>query len=281
MTTQDPASAHASYHVLPGRPAGGEQEFGEQEFIVSTADGVRLAKPSEDPRGRGGSLQHWYYKKGADPYPDLVAAIGARGMACGAWPPVGVCVTTDTYADVMTDSTDHVTGRVLVLPRSERWREATSTALLGPWCDPLWQTGHLPTAALGALRAEARTLHRHLVPLWRRGTRHGRVLSLDADLGGLSLYDLVATDVGLLVNTVGGVFEDERLNRVLRGLDPAERAVVFAYAEGEGTTWTEAATAAGVPEPEAFGERVRRKVHRLAAEQRRRAAQRRSSSSAA
>jgi hypothetical protein len=43
---------------------------------------------------------------------------------------------------------------------------------------------------------------------------------------------------------------------------------------GEGTTWAEAATSAGAPDPEAFGERVRRKAKRLAAEQRRRAAQR-------
>ncbi|MFD5015372.1 hypothetical protein [Streptomyces chartreusis] len=67
------------------------------------------------------------------------------------------------------------------------------------------------------------------------------------------------------------MFEDERLNAVLRGLDPAERQVVFAYAEGEGTTWTEAAAAVGANDPDAFGERVRRKAKRLAAEQARRA----------
>ncbi|MFJ2163692.1 hypothetical protein [Streptomyces sp. NPDC087856] len=153
---------------------------------------------------------------------------------------------------------------------SDRWREAASTALLGSWCEPLTADGFLPSTALGALRAEARTLHRQLVPLWRRGTRHGRLLSLDADLGGLSLYDLVATDVDLLAGTSGGVFDDERLNRVFRALSPAERQVVYAYAEGEGATWTEAATTVGSTDPEAFGERVRRKTKRLAAEQARR-----------
>ncbi|WP_162948072.1 hypothetical protein [Streptomyces europaeiscabiei] len=134
----------------------------------------------------------------------------------------------------------------------------------------------MPSAALGKLRAEARAIHRQLVPLWRRRTRHGRVLSLDAGLGdGLSLYDLVATDIDALAHTVGEVFEDERLNHVLHGLDPAERQVVFAYAEGEGTTWAEAAAASGATDPTAFGERVRRKVKRLAAEQHRRAEQRR------
>ncbi|MFJ4633490.1 hypothetical protein [Streptomyces sp. NPDC088847] len=163
----------------------------------------------------------------------------------------------------------------LPLPRSTRWDEAVHTALSGTWMAPLWESGRLPLTALGALKAEARVIHRQLVPVWRRNTRHGRVLSLDAALGeGLSLYDLVASDVDQLSRISDGVFEDERLNAVLRGLDPAERSAVFAYAEGEGTTWTEAAAAAGATDPEAFGERVRRKTKRLAAEQRRRFGQR-------
>ncbi|WP_331732049.1 hypothetical protein [Streptomyces sp. NBC_00989] len=186
-----------------------------------------------------------------------------------------VAAMGEVLRDPSPDHADLVAARVLVLPCSDRWREAVETALLGSWSDPLWKTGHLPTTALGALKAEARTLHRQLVPVWRHGTRAGRVLSLDADLGGLSLYDLVAADVDLLAHTAGGVFEDERLNRVLRHLTGAEQQVVFAYASREGTTWTEAAAHTGAAGPEAFGERVRRKVNRLAAEQRRRAAQRR------
>ncbi|WOT40713.1 hypothetical protein [Streptomyces coeruleorubidus] len=163
----------------------------------------------------------------------------------------------------------------LVLPDSPRWREAAGTALLGTWCNPLWETGELDATALSALRTEARTVHRQLMPVWRQRTRHGRVLSLDAALGGFSLYDLVAADVRFLSHTAGDVFEDERLNMVLRGLNETERQVVFAYAEGEGTTWMEAATVAGADEPEMFGERVRRKTKRLAKEQARRARERR------
>ncbi|MDQ0904248.1 hypothetical protein QFZ22_000233 [Streptomyces canus] len=74
-----------------------------------------------------------------------------------------------------------------------------------------------------------------------------------------------------LAHTEGGVFEDERLNALLRALTPAERQTVYAYAEDDSTTWTEAV--AGAPDPEAFGERVRRKTKRLAAEQRRRGQQ--------
>ncbi|MFH8663114.1 hypothetical protein [Streptomyces afghaniensis] len=166
--------------------------------------------------------------------------------------------------------------RCLVLPTSPRWQQALETALLGPWSDSLWDAGQLPSTALSALKSETRTLHRQLVPIWRRRTQHGRVLSLDADLGGMSLHDLVAADVDLLSHNTHGVFEDERLSTVLRALDPAERQVVFAYAQGEGTTWTEAAAAAGATSPDTFGERVRRKTKRLAAEQRRRTAQRRS-----
>lgn len=163
----------------------------------------------------------------------------------------------------------------LLLRTSQRWREAASTALLGDWADPLMNSGVLPRTAFGDLKAETRLLHRDLVPLWRRGTRYGRVLSLDAALGdGLSLYDLVSADADVLNRIQGKVYEDDRLNAVLRGLEPAEQQVVFAYAEGYGTTWEEAAAVAGAVDPEAFGERVRRKAQRLAAEQRRRMAQR-------
>ncbi|GAA5032433.1 hypothetical protein [Streptomyces siamensis] len=193
------------------------------------------------------------------PRPELVEALLCRGST--HWPNE----TIDTFGC-----------KVLTVPRSTRWREAVSTALDGDWCAPLVQTGYLPSTALGALRAEARTLHRQLVPLWRRRTRHGRLLSLDAALGdGLSLHDLVAADVDLLHREPDGVYEDERLNAVLRALRPTERQVVFAYAEGEGTTWTEAAAAVGATDPNAFGERVRRKTKRLAAEQVRRTIQQR------
>ncbi|MEV8047696.1 hypothetical protein AB0P02_28220 [Streptomyces griseoluteus] len=166
---------------------------------------------------------------------------------------------------------DDIAAEVLTLPRSERWRKAVTTALIGEWCEPLVHDGHLPFTALGALKAEARRVHRQLVPIWRRRTRHGRMLSLDADLGdGLSLYDLVADGVDLLTHTTSGTCEDDRLNAVLRGLDLVERQVVFAYAEGESTIWTEAAAASGAMDPTAFGERVRRKVKRLADEQARR-----------
>ncbi|MFV5997654.1 hypothetical protein ACNPQM_36000 [Streptomyces sp. NPDC056231] len=196
--------------------------------------------------------------------PDLAAALSAQETF--------VC---SMAKEVQTSFVDRLAAKTLLVPRSDRWREAISTALLGSWSAPLWAEGRLSSTAIGALKAEARLLHRQLVPVWRRRTRHGRVLSLDAALrDGLSLYDLVAADVDLLQRVAGDVFEDERLNAVLRGLTPAERRVVLAYAEGEGTTWAEAAAFAGATDPEAIGDRVRRKAQHLAAEQRRRLTQR-------
>ncbi|MER5859782.1 hypothetical protein ABT131_29905 [Streptomyces sp900105245] len=173
--------------------------------------------------------------------------------------------------DCNPESVDRYGAHALTLPRSERWRRALSTALLGGWCEPLFIADCLSHTAVSSLKAEARMLHRQLVPVWQRRTRRGRVLSLDAELGdGLSLYDLVAADVDLLARVTKGVFEDERLNAVMRGLTPEERQVVLARAYDGARTWTEAAAIVGVSEPAAFGERIRRKTKRLAAEQRRR-----------
>ncbi|MFI8242622.1 hypothetical protein ACIF83_36165 [Streptomyces sp. NPDC085866] len=233
-------------------------------LMVATASdgGVHLAGSETDVH-QAGVFHSW----------DLLWALQLRRGAMAETAPF-FANTTMIAADFNPESVDRFAAHALTMPRSERWRQALSTALLGDWCEPLFSTGHLTHTAIGSLKAEARMLHRQLVPVWRRRTRHGRVLSLDAELGdGLSLYDLVAADVDLLARVTEGVFEDERLNAVLRGLTPEERRVVLARAYDGAPTWTEAAAVVGFSEPEAFGERVRRKTKRLAAEQRRRLAQ--------
>jgi hypothetical protein len=245
--------------------------MGDTVLVTTTEDGVRLRDRAYVRRYFAHHRQTKSVEVPDDP-PDLVQALTIRSLAHG--------MTSRSMGRMLSPTergafVDYVAAKVLVLRRSERWREAVSTALLSDWCEPLWNTGRLPATALVSLKAEARTLHRQLVPVHQRGTRHGRVLSLDAALGdGLSLHDLVTADVDLLTHTAGGVYADERLNAVLRGLEPAERRVVVAYGAAEGTTWAEAAAAAGAVDPEAFGERVRRKTKRLATEQRRRIAQR-------
>ncbi|MEU8868003.1 hypothetical protein [Streptomyces umbrinus] len=222
---------------------------------VSAEDGMRL---SDRPPADRVDHQHC-------PESDLARSLYLRGRISGAIEP--------EPGRTERALVDEFAAKVLVVPCSDQWAEAVSTALMGSWADPLVLTGHLPDTAVGALRAEARSLHKDLTPIFRRGTRYGRSLSLDASLGdGLSLYDLVAADVDLLARTPGRVFADERLNRVLQALTPDEQQVVYAYAEGEGATWMEAAESAGAVDPVAFGERVRRKTKRMAAEQRRRTA---------
>ncbi|MET9562504.1 hypothetical protein [Streptomyces tauricus] len=236
----------------------------QEVVVVETANGLRTVDAPRERTAEELVVPHHF----ASYQEDLIHALEARATVSGCYDWVS--------SEAVAYEVDSLATDTLALRRSERWNQALTTALLGDWCAPLLSDRFLPATALGALKAETYTLHRQLVPLWRRRTRHGRVLSLDATLGdGMTLYDLVAHDVDLLAHTTGGVFEDEHLNRVLRALTPVERAVAFAYAEGEGTTWTEAAAVAGATDPDAFGERVRRKTRRLAAEQHRRIAQRR------
>ncbi|MER7313558.1 MULTISPECIES: hypothetical protein [Streptomyces] len=224
--------------------------------VIASGDGIRVEEMFWSGRGHNTVC----------PRPDLVEALICRSAASGTVAHFGVS------PEAQNRTIDLLCRDVLAVPQSSRWREAASTALLSDWDDQLWQTGRLSSQAVGALRAEARAIHRELVPLWRRRTRHGRVLSLDASLGdGMSLYELVAADIDQLERSAGGVYEDARLNALLRSLKPAERQVLFALAEGEGTTWAEAASVTGAADPEKLGERVRRKAKRLAAEQKRRA----------
>jgi hypothetical protein len=158
--------------------------------------------------------------------------------------------------------------------RGTRWREAVSTALLGEWADPLTIGHRLGPEAIACLRKEAEKLHRQLMPLWRRRTGGSRLLLLDMPLGdGLSLHDLLAdvADPGWIA--IEAYSEDAQLGAVLHSLHPDERAVAMAWAHRGVATWTDAALFAGVPDPEAFGERVRRKVRRTVARNNDRAAQ--------
>ncbi|MEW2326098.1 hypothetical protein AB0926_34380 [Streptomyces griseoincarnatus] len=151
-----------------------------------------------------------------------------------------------------------------VLKRWSGWNEPVSTALLGNWADSLYDQGHLTPDALDKLRSEASVIHKQLTPVWRRKLNKSRLLLLDTPLGdGLTLYDLVCGQAAVDPGFETG-FEDSRLIEILKALSPAERAVTLALGARGVTTWAEAAMAAGAAEPERQGERVRRKVKRLA-----------------
>jgi len=108
-----------------------------------------------------------WVKDSEEPVPDLMAALEAR-------------------ADALQNrrgKVENFAARVLGVNRSTRWGEAVSTALMGDWTRSLDEQGRLQPEALGQVRAEARTFHRQLVPLWRRRVQRSRLLLLDAPLG--------------------------------------------------------------------------------------------------
>ncbi|MFG1755994.1 hypothetical protein [Streptosporangium sandarakinum] len=152
----------------------------------------------------------------------------------------------------------------LVLPRGPQWDQAIHTALLGDWADPLTNGGRIDPSVLSRIKSDAQTIHRQLVPIWRRRVRRSRVLLLETQLGdNLTLHDLVAGELRMDDLVFEAAFDDERINAVLAQLDPAERRVAMAWAHPTIATWTEAARFAGAASPEAYGERVRRKLKRL------------------
>ncbi|MFD0449430.1 hypothetical protein ACFQ10_54940 [Streptomyces indonesiensis] len=180
------------------------------------------------------------------PIPDVIQALSAREAALAG------------------DGSTIRSFRSEVLGMWSGWNEPVSTALLGNWANPLYDQGHLTPDALKKLKSEAKVIHRQLTPVWRRKTGQKRLLLLDTPLGdGLTLYDLVpgqaAADTG-----VEASFDDPRLTEILEALSPAERAVTLALAHPGVTTWAEAARAAGAAQPAIQGEKVRRKVKRLA-----------------
>ncbi|MGW4349005.1 hypothetical protein ACWEL8_28585 [Streptomyces sp. NPDC004690] len=181
------------------------------------------------------------------PVPDVIQALSAREAALAGDGPTIRSFTSQ------------------VLGRWSGWNEPVSTALLGSWADSLFDQGRLTPDALSKLTAEAKAIHKQLTPVWRRKTDKERLLLLDTPLGdGLTLYDLIpaqaADGTGL-----EAVLDNPRLAEILEALSPAERAVMLALGSPGIVTWAEAAMTAGAAEPERQGERVRRKVKRLAA----------------
>ncbi|WP_446458725.1 hypothetical protein [Streptomyces rochei] len=181
------------------------------------------------------------------PVPDVIQALSARDAALAG--------EGSTIRSFTSD----------VLGRWSGWHEPVSTALLGNWADSLFDQGRLTPDALIKLTAEAKAIHKQLTPVWRRKTGKERLLLLDTPLGdGLTLYDLIPAQTAD-GSGLEAVLANPRLAAILEALSPAERAVMLALGTPGVVTWAEAAMAAGAAEPERQGERVRRKVKRLAA----------------
>ncbi|WP_416484428.1 hypothetical protein [Streptomyces sp. CL12] len=147
----------------------------------------------------------------------------------------------------------------LYLPLSEQWREAVEMALMDDALSP----ARIDERCLDLLRTLARSEHRRLAPLWMRRVLGGRLVLL-SEQTGIDATDHRSPEAVLLTSEFG----DERLSFVLGGLTEQERRLVQTWA-GLGGSWGEAASFQGLGV--GTGERVRRKLRRLGAEQIRRA----------
>ncbi|MFD7334922.1 hypothetical protein ACFV98_02815 [Streptomyces violascens] len=229
---------HPPLHIL---------ETGTRHLLARSFDYLHV--PSPGPSAE--TIAQGFMEMGR-PVPEVLQALNARQAA----------MTGDT-AQVERFTSE-------VLGWWSGWQEPVSTALLGRWTAPLHREGHLSLDALSCLRSEAQAIHRQLKPVWRRKINGSRLLLLDTPLGdGLTLYDLVAPEQR-------PAFEVEpnepRLAALLRALTPAERVVVWSWTHPGVATWSDAALLAGAAYPDTAGEKVRRRVRYLVAEQERRRA---------
>lgn len=158
----------------------------------------------------------------------------------------------------------------LGLAHPARWRAAVEMALLGDWVDLLRDRAVDDPALRHLLRREADEAHHQLLPLWEHRTRGQRVTLLSRPVGdGLTLADVVTDRRCPEAVLVDDEFQDQRVSAVLRQLAEPEEKVARTWAAGA-DSWVVAAVDSA--QPAAYGERVRRKLHRLGARQAERAA---------
>ncbi len=167
------------------------------------------------------------------------------------------CIEGDTAA------VDEFARAWLNLGRPQAWRAAVEMALLGDWVEALGR--HLSSDAeiMELLHRHTEREHRCLQPLWERksGGRTVRLLE-DPVASGVLLRDVVTDDRRPEDGLLHGEVEDSRILAVFADLAPAERAVAMTYGT-QRMTWAQAAALGGADDPDAFGNRVRRKLRRL------------------
>jgi len=149
--------------------------------------------------------------------------------------------------------------------KTSAWREAVSTALIGDWTQ-LVTAGRDQLIVPQHIKREAERAHRQQQPLWEHKVNGRRVSLLEAPIGdGLTLRDLISEQEGSDAAETDRGADGPRLEAVLGTLEPEERDVALAWAHPGIRTWADAARHARAADPEVFGERVRRKVRRIAA----------------
>ncbi|MEH0415977.1 hypothetical protein [Streptomyces sp. B21-083] len=144
--------------------------------------------------------------------------------------------------------------------KPDRWRARTAGGLLNPAWDDMPRSDAAIARLLGAAVTRASTDGK---PEWEREIRHRFIKALDQD-------DDVVPSSGARDPVGDPLLEgfDDRVEWVLRRLDPDQRSVALAYADDAEATWTQAALQAGVPTGEAarVGQQVRRRLKYLKAE---------------
>ncbi|MFF9403648.1 hypothetical protein [Streptomyces sp. NPDC014744] len=234
----------AAHPFGPPRPESDEVLAGLRNFFSRPDDFV--AVPTTEPTGE--SVERGFLDMGWE-VPPIVRALNARQAALSG---------DHTYVDSFTSE---------VLGRWSGWRESVSTALLGDWAGTLFRDGRLSPDVLTLLEKDASTVHRQYTPVWDRKIGRKRLLLLDTPLAeGTTLHDLLANRPGPEFPSSVDDLDDPRLQGILRQLTPQYRAVVLALGNPGVSTWAEAAALAGASAPGIYGEKVRRKVKRLAAE---------------
>ncbi|MFE1367226.1 hypothetical protein ACFW84_23725 [Streptomyces anulatus] len=234
----------ATHPFGPPRPESDEVLAGLHNLLSSPDDFV--AVPTNEPTGE--SVERGFLDMGWE-VPPIVRALNARQAALSG---------DHTYVDGFTSE---------VLGRWSGWRESVSTALLGDWASALFREGRLPPDAVTLLKKDASTVHRQHTPIWDRKIGKKRLLLLDTPLAeGATLHDLLADEPGPELPSSVDDLDDPRLQGILNQLTPQYRAVVLALGNPGVSTWAEAAALAGASAPGNYGEKVRRKVKRLAAE---------------
>jgi hypothetical protein len=153
--------------------------------------------------------------------------------------------------------------------------EAVSAALL----EEGWDAGipDNPAYLIADLRKRTVRQGRVLRPIWETQLNRRPVGMLDEPVRTsngtlLTAADLVPGAQPPEDLVLASELEERRLRRVLDRLKPDELRVTNVYAQRSELTWAEAARIAGAADPAAVGERIRRKLKRLGAEDERRVA---------
>ena len=153
--------------------------------------------------------------------------------------------------------------------------EAVSAALL----EEGWDAGIRddPAYLITDLRKRTVRQGRVLRPIWETQLNYRTVGMLDEPVRTsngalLTVADLVPGAKPAEDLVLAGEWEEQRLRHVLGRLKPDELRVTNVYAQRSELSWAEAARIAGAADPAAAGERIRRKLKRLGAEEERRVA---------